>query len=174
MNLSIHPVLASLSLEASRYSAQKPNSGSRSLYAGGRLGSKQVPPPNLSGTQYRSPVLTSSLIFRRLIDRFACARLSEPYLPQSYVATFPKRSLPWLFTNAALGGLKPAPVLRLQGARPHLLCSYAHFILKVRSWRTTLRLLQVRPVYRYHNIYSQLKYVTKLEIKNSCRANLTC
>ena len=42
--------------------------------------------------------------------------------------TFPKRSLPWLFTNAALGGLKPAPVSRLRGARPHLLHSYAHFI----------------------------------------------
>jgi hypothetical protein len=42
--------------------------------------------------------------------------------------TFPKRSLPWLFTNAALGGLKPAPANRLRGARPHLLCSYAHFI----------------------------------------------
>ena len=25
---------------------------------------------------------------------------------------------------------------RLRGAHPHLLCSYAHFILKVRSWRT--------------------------------------
>ncbi len=30
--------------------------------------------------------------------------------------TFPKRSLPWLFTNAALGGLKPAPASRLRGA----------------------------------------------------------
>ena len=70
---------------------------------------------------------------------FACARLSESYLPRSSAVTFPKRSLPWLFTNAALGGLKPAPVSRLRGARPHLLCSYAHFILKVRSWRTSGR-----------------------------------
>ena len=110
-------------------------------------------PPNLSRTQYRSSVLTSSLIFRRLIDRFACARLPEPYLPRSHAATFPKRSLPWLFTSAALGGLKPAPVRRLRGARPHLLCSCAHFMLKVRSWRTTLRLSQVRPTYRYHMNY---------------------
>ena len=87
-------------------------------------------PLNLSWTQYRSPVLTSSLIFRRLIEWFACARLSESYLPRSYAVTFPKRSLPWLFTNAALGGLKPAPVSRLRGARPHLLCSYAHFTKK--------------------------------------------
>ena len=87
-------------------------------------------PPNLSWTQYRSPVLTSSLLFRRLIEWFACARLSESHLPRSYAVTFPKRSLPWLFTSAALGGLKPAPVSRLRGAYPHLLRSYAHFIQK--------------------------------------------
>ena len=92
--------------------------------------------PNLSRTQYSSLVLTSPIIFRRLIEWFACARLSESYLPRSYAVTFPKRSLPWLFTNAALGGLKPAPASRLRGALPHLLCSYAHFMLKVRSWRT--------------------------------------
>jgi hypothetical protein len=85
-------------------------------------------PLNLSWTQYRSPVLTSSLIFRRLIEWFACARLSESYLPRSLAVTFPKRSLPWLFTSAALGGLKPAPASRLRGARPHLLRSCAHFI----------------------------------------------
>jgi hypothetical protein len=44
--------------------------------------------------------------------------------------TFPKRSLPWLFSNAALGGLKPAPASRLRGAHPHLLCSCAHFMKK--------------------------------------------
>ena len=97
-------------------------------------------PPNLSWTQYRSPVLTSSIIFRRLVEWFACARLSEPYLPRSYAVTFPKRSLPWLFANAALGGLKPAPASRLRGAFPHLLRSYAHFYTKVRSWRTILRI----------------------------------
>jgi hypothetical protein len=86
--------------------------------------------PNLSRTQYSSLVLTSPIIFRRLIEWFACARLSESYLPRSYAVTFPKRSLPWLFTIAALGGLKPAPASRLRGAFPHLLCSYAHFILK--------------------------------------------
>ena len=76
------------------------------------------------------PVLTSSIVFRRLIEWFACARLSESHLPRSYAVTFPKRSLPWLFTNAALGGLKPAPASRLRGAYPHLLCSCAHFLLK--------------------------------------------
>ena len=86
--------------------------------------------PNLSRTQYSSLVLTSPIIFRRLIEWFACARLSESSLPRSYAVTFPKRSLPWLFTNAALGGLKPAPASRLRGARPHLLCSCAHFMKK--------------------------------------------
>jgi hypothetical protein len=57
-------------------------------------------PLNLSWTQYRSPVYTSSLLFRRLIEWFACARLSESYLPRSYAVTFPKRSLPWLFIYA--------------------------------------------------------------------------
>ena len=98
-------------------------------------------PLNLSWTQYRSPVLTSPIIFRRLIEWFACARLSESYLPRSYAATFPKRSLPWLFTNAALGGLKPAPASRLRGAFPHLLRSYAHFYIKVRSWRTITEII---------------------------------
>ena len=87
-------------------------------------------PPNLSWIKHRDPVLTSSLSFRRLIEWFAYARLSESHLPRSYVVTFPKRSLPWLFTNAALGGLEPAPASRLRGAHPHLLCSYAHFYMK--------------------------------------------
>jgi hypothetical protein len=89
-------------------------------------------PLNLSWNQYRTPVLTSSIFFRRLIEWFACARLSESHLPRSYAVTFPKRSLPWLFTNAALDGLKPAPAsrLRVPPRRDHLLCSYAHFIQK--------------------------------------------
>ncbi len=85
-------------------------------------------PLNLSWTHNRNPVLTSSIIFRRLIEWFACAHLSESHLPRSYAVTFPKRSPPWLLTTAALGGLKPAPANRLRGARPHLLCSYAHFM----------------------------------------------
>jgi hypothetical protein len=57
---------------------------------------------------------------------FACARLSESHRPRSYAVTFPERSLPWLFTNAASGGLKPAPARRLRGALPHLLRSSVH------------------------------------------------
>ena len=43
---------------------------------------------------------------------FAFPRDAEP-APGSN----PKRSQPWLFTNAALGGLKPAPASRLRGAK---------------------------------------------------------
>ena len=93
-------------------------------------------PPNLSRTQYSSPVLTSSIIFRRLIEWFACARLSESHLPRSSAVTFPKRSLPWLFTNAALGGLKPAPASRLRGAIPSSSVQLRTLYVKVRSWRT--------------------------------------
>jgi hypothetical protein len=60
---------------------------------------------------------------------------------------FPKRSPPWLFTRAALGGLKPAPVSRLRGAFPHSLRSSAHPQMNLcpsaRSWRT-LRLESIQ------------------------------
>jgi len=73
---------------------------------------------------------------------FACAHLPDPHLPRSYAVTFPKRSLPWLLTNAAFGGLKPAPASRLRGACPHLSHSYARLrsISYTRSWRTFLPL----------------------------------
>ncbi len=85
-------------------------------------------PLRLSWNPESTPVLTSSYEFRHLIEWFAFAHLSEPYLPRSYAVTFPKRSPPRLFTDAALGGLKPAPACRLRGTYPHLLCSYAHYV----------------------------------------------
>ncbi len=100
-------------------------------------------PLNLSWTQYRSSVLTSSIIFRRLIEWFAYAHLSESYLPRSYAVTFPKRSLPWLFTNAALGGLKPAPASRLRGAIPSSFVQLRTLYEKVRSWRTNMRICKL-------------------------------
>ena len=52
----------------------------------------------------------------------------------------PKRSQPWLFTNAALGGLKPAPASRLRGAKqPSSFVQLRTLYSKVRSWRTTWR-----------------------------------
>ena len=70
-------------------------------------------------------------IFRHLIGRFVFTRLLDSHLPRSYAMTFPKRSLPWLFTNAALGGLKPTPASRLRGASPHLLHSYVRLQVNV-------------------------------------------
>lgn len=60
-------------------STQKPESSSRRLNAGRRLGSKQVPPRLIPG-QRLSPVLTSSLRFRHVIERFTFVRLLDPYL----------------------------------------------------------------------------------------------
>ena len=92
-------------------------------------------PLNLSWRPASTPVLTPSLIFRHLIN--GSLTLISLILTWSRPAgPFPQRSPPWLLTTAAWGGLKPAPVSRLRGALPHLLCSYAHFMLKVRSWRT--------------------------------------
>jgi hypothetical protein len=60
---------------------------------------------------------------------FACARLSESYLPQSNAASFPQRSPPWLLATATRGGLKPLPVQRLRGAYPHLMRDFlAHYV----------------------------------------------
>ena len=107
--------------------------------------------------------MTSSISFRRLIEWFACARLSESHLPRSYAVTFPKRSLPWLFTNAALGGLKPAPASRLRGALPHLLCSYAHFILKCA--RGALK-------FGYHTVFRVDKCLKQIASMEACRGPL--
>ena len=50
-----------------RRSTQKPETGSRHLYAGRRSGSKQVS-PELIPEYHKPPVLTSSLTFRHLIS----------------------------------------------------------------------------------------------------------
>ena len=56
---------------------------------------------------------------------FTFVRLSDPYL----LGVRPRRFDPnahhrRLLTAAAWGGLEPAPVNRLRGACPHLLCSF--------------------------------------------------
>ncbi len=101
-------------------------------------------PLNSSWTHNRNPVLTSSIIFRRLIEWFAFAHLSESHLPRSYAVTFPKRSPPCLLTTAALGGLKPAPANRLR-VRPggSSFVQLRTLYEKARSWRTTMRISQI-------------------------------
>jgi hypothetical protein len=80
------------------------------------------------------------MFFRRFIEWFAYAHLSESYLPRSYAVTFPNRSPPRLFTSAALGGLKPAPASRLRGAKQPSSFAQLHTLyFKVRSWHTIWR-----------------------------------
>jgi hypothetical protein len=50
---------------------------------------------------------------------------------------------PWLFTNAALGGLKPAPASRLRGAIPSSSVQLRTLYVKVRSWRTLLEIYDI-------------------------------
>lgn len=108
----------------SRSSTQKPESGSRPLYAGRRLSSSQVPDKLIPrarrplGFDDKSLVddasSKGSLSFDSLI-------LTCPGCPR----TWPQRSPPCLLNTAAWGGLKPAPESRLRGAYPHLPCSFS-------------------------------------------------
>ena len=74
---------------------------------------------------------TSSAVHLRSSLRYSPDRV-EPDL-------FPTRSPPRLLSAAAVGGLKPAPVHRLRGARPHLSCSLAtrsNRFVRAPSWHT--------------------------------------
>ena len=106
---------------------QKPRPSSCHLYAGGRLGSKQVSPELILET-CKHPSFDAVPDISTPHQWFAYAHLLDPHLTRSSAMPFPQRSPQWLFTNAAWGGLKPAPESRLRGAYPHLLCSYARFI----------------------------------------------
>src|SRR5260370_16375257 len=54
-----------------------------------------------------------------LLQRFACARLSQSYLSKS-CSDFPQRSPPWLLTTAACGGLRSTPDCRTRRTFLHL------------------------------------------------------
>jgi hypothetical protein len=66
-------------------SVQKPESSSRRLYAGRRLGSKQVSPSLIPG-RWCHPVLTSPIRFRHVFGRFTFVRLLDSYLTRCYPA----------------------------------------------------------------------------------------
>jgi hypothetical protein len=83
-----------------------------------------VHPPSLSRKMGKPPVLTSPNPISTLPKRFACARLSQSYLPQScsgFSATFTTS----LLTTAACGGLRSTPDCRLRRTYLHLSYSYA-------------------------------------------------
>ena len=74
---------------------------------------------NSSRRTQQPPVLTSSMRFRRFIDG-SLVLVSLIHTCRDLVPTFPRRSPQRHLTDAARGGLKPAPAGRLRGAHPHL------------------------------------------------------
>src|SRR6202140_5556214 len=83
-----------------------------------------VHPPSLSRRNGNPPVLTSSNRLSTRHQRFACARLSQSYLPKSrsdFSATFTTIA----FDDTACGGLRSTPDCRPRRAFLHLSYSYA-------------------------------------------------
>ena len=76
-------------------------------------------PPGSSRDHEDVPVLMPSEKISTLHQRFARARLSDPYLNHRMVL-FPHRSPRQSSANAAVGGLKPPPAGRLRRAYLHL------------------------------------------------------
>src|SRR6516165_7747919 len=124
-------------------STQKPGAESRRLHAGCHPDSNQA-------ILRTPPGLTTSSRFRHRPYAFdtssaVCSRSSLCTAPDGIqFRLFPPRSPQRLLTNAACGGLKPAPDRRLRGARPHLLRSIAPPL--VRSWRTVIGVALERDV----------------------------
>src|SRR5258708_4536285 len=84
-----------------------------------------VHPPSSSRKMGQPPVLTSSNPLSTLLQRFACARLSQSCLSKSCSDFFPQRSPPSLLTTAACGGLRSTPDCRPRRTYLHLSYSYA-------------------------------------------------
>src|SRR5712692_3479919 len=73
---------------------------------------------------------------------FPCGPLPARHLTWFSPGLFLLRSLPWLLTTAAGGGLEPAPASRFRGASPHRWHSCALqrlFQPSSCSWRTVIR-----------------------------------
>jgi hypothetical protein len=76
-------------------------------------------PPGLSRNSWYIPVSMSPVYVTARHQRFACARLPDPYLTHP-VRLFPHRSPQQSSANAAVSGLKPPPAGRLRRAYLHL------------------------------------------------------
>jgi len=90
---------------------QEPSSASRRLHAGCRPGSNQgpVPPDPRPGSTTSPPVSTSSNTLSTRHQRFAHARLSEPYLTGSSPAFFRNAHHPRLLTDRSLRWFEACP-----------------------------------------------------------------
>ena len=124
-------------------SAREPGPRSRHLHAGHRLANQQAPARLIPGPE-RFPGFDVTHLLSTLHQRFACARLRDPYLPRSRARLFPRRSPPRLLTAAARGGLRPPPARRPRRAtqpyRPSssISCTAPH----PAAWSSTSSLLQ--------------------------------
>jgi hypothetical protein len=105
-------------------SVPKPGRASRRLHAGCRSGRLRAS-PELIPEEGRPPVLTSPNPLSTLLQRFACARLSQPCLSESCSGALPRRSPPQLLAVAARGGLRSIPDHRTRRALLHLSYSCA-------------------------------------------------
>jgi len=92
---------------------QKPRPSSCHLYAGGRLGSKQVSPKLILN---QTKKLSFDLVFTVSTPHqwFACTHLLDPYLPRSFAVTFPSTLTTMAFDHSSLRwfeacSCKPAP-----------------------------------------------------------------
>jgi hypothetical protein len=96
-----------------------------------------------SRSSHNAAVLTSSEVAFDTSTVVSLRSSSCPTPDPVKPGLFLPRSRPWHLTTAAEGGLKPAPVSRFRGARPHRLNSYARSALAsfACSWRTITRLL---------------------------------
>ena len=107
----------------SRSSPQKPETESRQLNAEHRPPSNQISGGLVLGDTI-APSFDADFVLRRVID----GSLSFVFLSLTCRVPsrlFPRRSLPWLFTTAARGGLESASGSRIRRANLHLLWSFS-------------------------------------------------
>jgi hypothetical protein len=97
-------------------SSPKPDPRSRRLYAGHQVGSNQASPHSHHADHSICTFGTSFVISTRH-RRFTFVRLRGSHLTR-LARLFHQRSLPRLFTPAACGGLRPAPVAGPGGPTP--------------------------------------------------------
>src|SRR5712692_1230637 len=80
---------------------------------------------------------------------FPCGPLPARHLTWFSPGLFLLRSLPWLLTTAAGGGLEPAPASRFRGASPHRWHSCALqrlFQPSSCSWRTVIGITDIEEI----------------------------
>jgi hypothetical protein len=102
-------------------SAQEPELSSRHLYAGHRLGSRQVAPKLIPRERLPSDSM-SSLTF----DTSSAVRLRSPsqLVPDALLARLSATLTTRLLTDAACGGLRPPPAGRSRRAKPPSLAQH--------------------------------------------------